>query len=90
MTEQKKPEMEFLNRIFKSWFLGINSGLLRLDFFVWFSTLIFPFYKMQFINKLQFSCFADFLEGFLKPEKSVFSFKSTGGAPVSLKKIFRL
>jgi hypothetical protein len=24
--------------------------------FVWFSGLIFPFYKMQFMNRLQFSC----------------------------------
>jgi hypothetical protein len=27
---------------------------------VWFSTLIFPFYKMLFINRLKFSCVADF------------------------------
>jgi hypothetical protein len=44
-------ELHFLSR-----FLGINSSLLRLEF----STLIFPFYKMLFMNRLEFSCFADF------------------------------
>ncbi len=29
--------------------------------FVWFSTLIFPFYKRLFMNRLESSCFADFL-----------------------------
>ncbi len=28
--------------------------------FVWFSTLIFPFYKMLFMNRLKFYFFADF------------------------------
>ncbi len=28
--------------------------------FVWFSSLIFPFYKMLFMNRLEFSCFAGF------------------------------
>ncbi len=28
--------------------------------FVWFSTIIFPFYKMLFMNRLEFSCCADF------------------------------
>jgi len=43
--------------------------------FVWFSTLIFPFYKMLFMNRLEFSCFADFLYGSLKPEKNMLFFK---------------
>ncbi len=42
--------------------------------FVWFSTPIFPFYIMLFMNRLQFYCFADFLNGFLKPAKSMFFF----------------
>jgi hypothetical protein len=29
--------------------------------FIWFYTLIFPFYKMLFMNGLEFSGFADFL-----------------------------
>jgi hypothetical protein len=32
----------------------------RTRVFVWFSTLIFPFYKMLFMNKLEFSSFAKF------------------------------
>jgi hypothetical protein len=28
--------------------------------FVWFSTLVFLFYKMLFLIRLEFSCFADF------------------------------
>ncbi len=30
------------------------------DVFVWFFTLIFPFYKMSFMNRLDISCFVDF------------------------------
>jgi hypothetical protein len=33
--------------------------------FVWFSTLFFPFYKMLFMNRLDFSCFADVQEFYL-------------------------
>jgi hypothetical protein len=43
--------------------------------FVWFSTLIFSFYKMLFMNRIELSCFADFSKGFLKPEKSMGFFK---------------
>ncbi len=32
--------------------------------FVWFSTLIFPFYKMRFMKRLEISCFADFCPDF--------------------------
>ncbi len=35
--------------------------------FVWVSTQSIPFYKMLFMNKLEFSWAADFLSGFLKP-----------------------
>jgi hypothetical protein len=38
-------------------FLGVKSSLFRLEF----TTLIFPFYKMLFMNRLEFSCFANFL-----------------------------
>jgi hypothetical protein len=30
------------------------------EVFVWFSTLIFPFYKMLFMNRVEVSCFTDF------------------------------
>ncbi len=43
------PEMEFLNGIF----LGLNSILLCLEF-NWFCTLVFQFYKMLFMNRLEF------------------------------------
>ncbi len=36
----------------------LESSQIRV--FVWFSTLIFPFYKMLFMNRLEFSCFTDF------------------------------
>lgn len=40
--------------------------------FVWFSTQVFPFYKMLFIKNLEVSCLIDFflwfLYGFKKPE----------------------
>jgi hypothetical protein len=29
--------------------------------FVWFSALVFLFYKMLFMKRLEFSCFADFI-----------------------------
>ncbi len=43
--------------------------------FVWFSYLTFPFYKILFMNRYDFLFFADFLWGFLKPEKSMVFFK---------------
>ncbi len=40
--------------------------------FVWFSTLIFPFYKMLFMKRLEYSCFVHFfVRIFFKPEKSL-------------------
>jgi hypothetical protein len=42
---------------------------------VWFSTLIFPFYKTLFMSRLEFSFSAVFLSGFLKPEKSLVFFE---------------
>ncbi len=50
-------------------FLPARDGILESHFFevsgqtwdfVWFPSLIFPFYKMLFMNRLEFSCFADF------------------------------
>jgi hypothetical protein len=56
------PEMEFLN----SKVSGHKLEYCQTRVFVWFSTLIFPIYKMLFINSLDFSL-ADFFV-FLKPE----------------------
>jgi hypothetical protein len=66
--------MEFLNDIFA------EVSEYKLEYsqardLVWFSTFIFSFYKMLFMHRLEFSCLADFLLGFLKPEKSMFFFK---------------
>jgi hypothetical protein len=36
--------------------------------FVWFSTFIFPFYKMLFMSRREFSCFVDFFVCIFKPE----------------------
>ncbi len=60
-----------LERHFQSRFLGINSSPMRLQF----STFTFPLYKMLFMNRLEFSCFADFLGVFIKPEQSMVFFK---------------
>jgi hypothetical protein len=35
-------------------------------FFVWFSTLICPFYKVLFMKRLEFSCFGYIFKGILK------------------------
>ncbi len=40
---------------------GCNHESYQTEVLVWFSTHIFPFYKMRFTNRLEFSCFADFL-----------------------------
>ncbi len=45
--------------------------------FVWFSTIIFSFYKMLLMNRLEFSCFADFFVRIFKAREDVwFSLKS--------------
>jgi hypothetical protein len=44
--------MEFLN--------GIFSLLILVEFLPGFSTLIFTFYKMLFMNRFEFHCFAVF------------------------------
>ncbi len=54
----KDPEMEFLNGIFSRGFWTETRVFLDSSF--WVSSLIFPFYKMLFINRLKLSCFADF------------------------------
>jgi hypothetical protein len=36
--------------------------------FVWYSTLIFPFYKKLVMNRLEFSCFVVLLYSSLKSE----------------------
>jgi hypothetical protein len=59
-----QAEMEFLDGIF-----GRGSGH-KLDTQTRvLSTLIFLFYKMLFMNRLEFSCFADFFVR-IKPEKA--------------------
>ncbi len=53
-------EMIFLNGIVShARYLG-KTWVFSARAFVWFSTLIFLFYKMLFINRLEFSCSADF------------------------------
>jgi hypothetical protein len=52
--------------------LGINWSILRLEFLSGFVALIFPFYKMLFMNGLVSGVF---LKGFLKPEKRMVFFK---------------
>ncbi len=46
-----------LERHFLSRFLGMNSSHLRVEFLSGFLPLIFPFYKMLFMNRLELSCF---------------------------------
>jgi hypothetical protein len=58
-----------LDRHFNSRLLGINSRLLRLKFLSGF----LPIYKKLFMNRLEFSCFADFFVGILKTREE-FSF----------------
>ncbi len=45
-------EIEFLNGIYSRGFSDSS--------FVWFPTLIIPFYTMLFMNRPQFSCLTDF------------------------------
>jgi hypothetical protein len=52
--------MELLNGIFIE-VSGHKLESSQTRVFVWFSTLIFTFYKVLFMNRLEFSCFADFL-----------------------------
>jgi hypothetical protein len=51
--------MPILEDIFViSWVAGFGYSQTRV--FVWFSTLVFPFYKMLFMNRLEFSLFHGF------------------------------
>ncbi len=69
------------NQGWNSWTAFLDEVSRRkLDFsqtrvFVWFPTVIFPFYKMCFMKGLEFSCFGDFF-GLLKAERISFSLKS--------------
>jgi hypothetical protein len=40
---------------------GHNHESSQTRVFVWFSTPIFPLYKMLFMNRIELSCFTDFL-----------------------------
>ncbi len=63
------------NRRWNSWTaLSVVVSWHKLDF-VLFSTLIFLLYTMLFMDRLEFSCFGDFLQGYLKPEKTMVFFK---------------
>ncbi len=67
--------MEFLNGVL----LEVSRHKLKSSqtrVFVFFSILIFHFYKMLFTNRLEFSCFADFLYVFIKADKSLVFFKN--------------
>jgi hypothetical protein len=63
--------MKFLNGIFRLEFLsGFLPGFLPfLPFF-----LVFPFYKMLFMTRLEFLVSRIFLKGFIKPEKKIMVF----------------
>jgi hypothetical protein len=54
--------MEFLNSISVKVSDKLESFHTRV--FVWFPPLIFLFYKMLFMNRLDFSCIADFYKDF--------------------------
>jgi hypothetical protein len=57
--------------------MGMNFILLKLEFFFRFTTLIFPFYKILFMNRLKFSYFVDFFgKDFKSREEYGFSLKS--------------
>jgi hypothetical protein len=59
-VKKKEAGDGILKRIFsRGFWLKLESSQTRV--FVWFSALIFLFYKMLFMNRLEFSCFPDFL-----------------------------
>ena len=68
------PEMEFLNAIFSRGFCTETRAFLDLSF--WVSSLIFPFYKMLFMNRLKFSYFADFFVRIFKNREDYIFFLS--------------
>jgi hypothetical protein len=68
-------KMEFLKGIFFE-VSGHKLEFSQTQVFVWFSTLIFLFYKMTFIKRLEFSYFPDFFVRNFKPKKSIASLKS--------------
>ncbi len=61
LTRGIYSEMEVLNGIFSRGLWAINASLFRLRVFFWFSTLIFAFYKILFMNRLKFSLLHGFL-----------------------------
>ncbi len=56
--------MSFLVELFEH---KLESSQIRV--FFWFSILIFQFFKMLFMNRLEFSCFADFFERIFKTKE---------------------
>ncbi len=74
-------EWHFLSR-----FLGINSSLLRLEF----SALIFPFYKILFKNRLEFSCFTDFCMAFWNRSTIFFKIRQYRGLWIAIEQKTRV
>ncbi len=66
--------MEFLNAFLVE-ISGHKLDSSQTQVFVWFSTHIFPFYKMLFMNRLEFSCFADFFVGIFNTREEYGFFK---------------
>ncbi len=81
VAQIQSPNLRNRDGILKCNFLFEVSGQ-RLEssqtrLFVGVSALIFPFYKMLFMNKLKFPCFADFFVRIFKTkEEDWFSLKS--------------
>ncbi len=65
--------MEFLNGIFI--LVEFSGHKTESSHRFEFSTLIFPFYKMLLMNRLTFSCTADFFKRIFKQEKRMVFFK---------------
>ncbi len=72
--EGKEPEMDFLNAATLVEVSGhkLESSQTRVS--VWFSTPIFPFYDILFMNRLSFSCFADFFARIVTTRVEYYSF----------------
>ncbi len=65
-TNSTPPEAKIHEHTISLRFLGINSSLFRLEFLPGFLPSFLPVYRMLFINRLKFACFADFLSALFK------------------------
>jgi hypothetical protein len=59
MSRDGITEMKFFNAILVE-VSGHKLKSSQTRVFVWFSTIVLPFYKRLFRKRLEFSCFADF------------------------------